>query len=329
MKRGAGDAATGTPPEVATVLDPERGPVELPGLLGDWGLIGADGRIIALHFGADGASPAAQRTLWLSALQHALGERLQRRELEDLVEQARVIQTSLLPASPPKFVDFQIAATSLPARVVGGDAYDFLPLDDDTLALAIADASGHGLPAALQARDVVIGLRMGVERDFKITRMVEKLNRIIHSGGLASRFVSLVFGELERNGNLSYVNAGHPPPLLCDDRGLHELTVGGLVLGPDATTRYKLGFAHLDRGAALLLYTDGVIEHGTGHGEPFGAERLGAWLAQWRDGPAEAAVADLIERLREHGKGEAYEDDITLVYVRRPRVGETMAPAGA
>ena len=128
-----------------------------------------------------------------------------------------------------------------------------------------------------------------------------------------------MFGELERNGNFTYINAGHPPPLLCDDLGLHSLTVGGLVLGPDAGARYKQGFAHLDRGAALLLVSDGVIEHGTTTGDAFGEERLGEWLAEWREGTAEAAVADLLARLRGHGAGAPFEDDVTIVFVRRPR----------
>lgn len=323
LKRASGDASASAPsPEVTAALDSARGPLELPALLGEWGLFAADGRVMSLHFTDEAVTPRAHRMLWLSALQHAFGERLQRRELEDLVEQSRVIQTSLLPASPPRFGDYDIAAVSLPARVVGGDAHDFIVLDEDTLALAVADASGHGLPAALQARDVVVGLRMGVERDLKITRMVEKLNRVIHASGLSSRFVSLVFGELELNGNFTYINAGHPPPLLCDEHGLHALTVGGLVLGPDVGARYKQGFAHLDRGAALVLYSDGVIEHGPSRGEMFGEERLHAWLRGWRDGPADAAVAELVSRLRAHGGGATFEDDVTIVYVRR-------SPAGA
>src|SRR4029077_16305040 len=94
----------------------------------------------------------------------------------------------LLPAAPPSFGDFDIAAVSLPALRVGGDLYDFIPLDEATLSLPIADASGPGLPAALQARDVATGLRMGVERDLKITRTVEKLNRVLHDRGHAARF---------------------------------------------------------------------------------------------------------------------------------------------
>lgn len=211
-----------------------------------------------------------------------MSQQLRRRELEDLFEQSRAIQLSLLPSRPPPFGDFDIAAVSLPARRVGGDFYDFLPVDAETIALTVADASGHGLPAALQARDIATGLRMGVERDLKITRLVEKVNRVIHRSGLVSRFVSMIFAELELNGNLAYVNAGRPPGLLIDDRGVHELSVGEMLLGPHPEATYKLGFAHVDRGASLVLYTDGVTECGVDGGPAFGTERLAAWLTEWR-----------------------------------------------
>jgi sigma-B regulation protein RsbU (phosphoserine phosphatase) len=253
----------------------------------------------------------------LSSLQYALAQHRRRHELEDLVEQARAIQTSLLPAGPILFDGFDIAAISVPARHVGGDVYDFVPLDSETLAITVADAAGHGLPAALQARDVITGLRMGVERDLKITRTVEKLNRIIHRSGLVTRFVSLVFGELETNGNLAYINAGHPPPLLLDDHGTHELGVGGIVLGPDASATYKLGFAHVDRGASLILVTDGVLEHRRPGGTMFGVEGVRHWLEDWRCGPAESGLADLMERLRAFG-GRRFEDDVSAVFIRRP-----------
>ena len=276
--------------------------------------------VIALGFATDDVPPTPTQMLAVaSPLHYAVAQHLGQRELDDLLEQARAIQTSLLPSRPPIFGDFDFAATSLPARQVGGDLFDFLPLDQDTLAITVADAAGHGLPAALQARDVATGLRMGVERDLKITRTVEKLNRVIHRSGLVSRFVSLVFGELETNGNFAYINAGHPPPLLLDDGGLHELTIGGLVLGPDPAATYKLGFAHVDRGAAMVLYTDGVIERGASEGEDFGVERLANWLTDWRAGPAAAAVADLVTRLDAFGHGMPYEDDVTIVYLRRPR----------
>ena len=304
----------------------EAGIHELPwvgdtaaGATGLFAVGGADGPLLALIPAAGEAHTALSRAELLSALNslvYAVRQRLERRQLEDVFEQARAIQLSLLPDGRQVFEGFDVFAVSMPAESVGGDLYDYFRVDAETLGFAVADASGHGLPAALQARDVATGLRMGVEGDLKITRLVEKLNRVIHRSGLASRFVSLVFGELERNGNLAYVNAGHPPPLLLDERGVRELSVGGMILGPDPEARYKLGFTHVDRGASLAVYSDGVLECGTGRGEPFGLERLREWLAAWALGPSEDAIADLLRRLAAHGGG-ASEDDVTVMLLRR------------
>ena len=266
-----------------------------------------------------GAPSPAQLGSALTSLHYALGQHHKRRELEDLFAQARAIQLSLLPDGRPRFADFDIAAISVPAQSVGGDLYDFIQVDADTLGIAIADSSGHGLPAALQARDVATGLRMGVARDFKLQRVVEKLNGIIHRSGLVTRFISLVFGELERNGNFSYINAGHPPALLLGPRGMSELSVGGMLLGPQEDAVYKLGFAHLDRGSVLAMVTDGVLERGVEGGDMFGPERVKAWLEDWPAGPAHEAIEDLLRRVNAHGDGRPLEDDVTALYVHRPR----------
>lgn len=256
----------------------------------------------------------------LHSLQHAIDQHLQRGQMETAIEQARAIQRSLLPPGRPAFQGFDVFAVSVPASDVCGDLYDYVPVDSDVLALVVADATGHGFPAALQARDVAMGVRMGVERDLKLTRLVEKLNRIIHRSGLVTRFVSMVFGELEANGNFTYVNAGHPPALLLGDGGIQELTVGGPLLGPLPDSRYKLGFAHVDRGATLVLYTDGVAECRSPDGAEFGTEGVCAWLEGSRDRDAEESVNDLLARLREHhGRRRAFEDDVTVMLVRRPR----------
>lgn len=268
----------------------------------------------------DGVRSVPTRAELLSALNsivYAVRQRLERGRLEDLFEQARTIQLSLLPPGRRTFAGFDVFAASTPAQSVGGDLYDFHDVDAETLGFAVADASGHGLPAALQARDVATGLRMGVERDLKIPRMIERLNRVIHQSGLTSRFISLFFGELERNGNLSYINAGHPPPLLLDTRGIRELTVGGMLLGPDPGATYKLGFVHVDRGASLVAYTDGVIEREDASGTIFGLERLGEWLRAAAAMPSEDAVADLMLKLVAYGDGKPFEDDVTIVMVRR------------
>lgn len=283
---------------------------------------GHDGPLLALFGPARGAlDKGPTKTEFLSAINsllYAMRQHMERRELEDLFEQARAIQMSLLPESACVFEGYDIYSLSTPAQSVGGDLYDYLKVSPNTLGLAVADASGHGLPAALQARDVAVGLRMGVERDLKITSMVGKLNAVIHRSGLSSRFISLFFGELESNGNFSYINAGHPPALLQDERGIRELSVGGMVLGPDAEASYKMGYVHVDRGATMVLYSDGVIERGTAWGsEPFGLPKLKKWLRDWKKGPAEAAVKDLFQRLAQHESGKPFDDDVTVMLVRR------------
>lgn len=263
--------------------------------------------------------PQADFSSALHSLQYAVLQHLQREALQGVMDQARAIQGSLLPPGRIAFDGYDAFAASMPAADVGGDLYDWAPLDAETLALTVADSSGHGLPAALQARDVAMGVRMGVERDLKVTRMVEKLNRIIHRSGLVTRFVSMFFGELEANGNLVYVNAGHPPAMLLDDAGVRDLGVGGPVLGPLPDAVYKLGFAHVDRGAALAIVTDGVIECADRSGAHFGEEGVRAWLAESRERSAEASIERLFERLHDHRGRGSFEDDVTALLVRRPR----------
>ena len=99
---------------------------------------------------------------------------------------------------------------------------------------------------------------MAVERDFKIVRTVERLNRIIHESRLTTRFVSLFYGEIEDDGNLMYVNAGHPHPLHFHGPSVTPLVQTGVVLGPTANATYSRGYRRLEPGDSLLLYTDGM-----------------------------------------------------------------------
>ena len=90
---------------------------------------------------------------------------------------------------------------SIPAEEVGGDFCDFVHVAEDLVGFALGDASGHGLPAALLVRDIVTGLRMGLEKHLRMEYVFSKLNRVIHRSNVSSRYVSVFYGELERNGN--------------------------------------------------------------------------------------------------------------------------------
>ncbi len=252
----------------------------------------------------------------LNTVRAALGTRLTEERVKGSFREAAAIQQSLLVEEPPPFPGFEIACRSLPAEEVGGDFYDFYSLAPEMLGLSIGDASGHGLPAALLVRDIVTGLRMGIERDLKIASVFEKLNGVIHRSTLSSRFVSLVYAEIETNGNLIYVNAGHQPPLLYQQDGFQELRRGGTVIGPVAEARFQRGIVKMAPGAVLVLTTDGILERRGARGE-FGDEGVQAVVVENRDRPAAEILEKLFRAAADYGYGKPWDDDATAVVVRR------------
>lgn len=258
----------------------------------------------------------------LGILRHSLNQKIRHERTEGIFREARAIQASILPRRNPVFGGFDIAGRYVPVETVGGDVFDFVPLSDKIMGIAIADVSGHGLPAALQTRDIYMGLRMGLGRDFKIVRTVERLNRIIHESTLTSRFVSMFYGELERQGTFIYVNAGHPPPFhLPADGEPRPLEEGGTVLGPVADAAYERGFVKLRPGDLLVLFTDGISETwGRRDGKliEYGAERLIEVAAAHRHEPAERIVDALFDDVAAFSRNRPVNDDRTIVVVRYP-----------
>ena len=120
-------------------------------------------------------------------MRYAINQKLRAQRFESLIVEAQRIQQSILPQRIPQYAGFDIWGKTVPAEIVSGDFYDFIPVSDNILGLAVADGSGHGLPAALVVRDIYLGLRMATDRDFKIIRTMEKLNSIIHRSRLTTK----------------------------------------------------------------------------------------------------------------------------------------------
>jgi phosphoserine phosphatase RsbU/P len=211
----------------------------------------------------------------------------------------------------------------VPAEEVGGDLFDFLRVSERSLGVAVADASGHGLPAALQARDAIIGLRMGVEENLRISATLEKLNRVVNHSALASKFISLFYCELESAGTLVYCNAGHNPPLVWNGTAFRELSRGGMILGPNPTAQYERGYETLDPGAVLLAYTDGIVEAVDAKDDAFGMERLRALIASrtWRS--ARELVEAIFAAVQAHTGTDVRDDDQTVVAVIRAATAQS------
>src|SRR3954462_1018249 len=269
----------------------------------------------------------------LGILRHSVNQKIRRDKMEGIFEQARKIQSSILPRRSPEYGDFDISGRSEPMEEVGGDFFDYIPLTKKILGLAIADVSGHGLPAALQVRDIYMGLRMGLARDFKIVRTVERMNNIIHQSTLTSRFVSAFYGELELNGVFIYVNAGHPPPIhLSADGAVRYLEEGGPVLGPLPGATDERGFVIMKPGDMMVFYTDGICEtrgreKESDPFEEYGTDRL-LRVARDAQGKSAQEIVDAIFRSVEAFSGDApADDDRTIMVVSHPVIDTSVTQA--
>lgn len=253
----------------------------------------------------------------LNTLRAALSSRLMEERLQGGLREAAEIQASLLPDVAPSFPPFEMAQRSHPAEEVGGDFFDYRnALSDEVLGIAIGDASGHGLPAALLVRDVVIGLRMGLEKDLRIASVFQRLNRVIHESTLSSKFISVFYAELERDGTLTYVNAGHPSPLIVSKDSAERLNVGGTVIGPLPEVRFKRGLAILPQGACLVMCTDGILERRNSADEFYGEARFIETVRRNLARPAGEILAAVFKECEAFGLQRPFDDDATLVVVK-------------
>jgi len=276
-----------------------------------------EGNSHVLSFSVHGETKEQSILYSLSAVRHVVNLKLEQQKLTGILEESRIIQESLLPPAPPRFAGYDIDGRSRPTEIVGGDLFDYLPLSEDLLGVAIADASGHGLPAALLARDVITGLRVSADANLKVVRTVERLNRVIHRAALSSKFISLFYCELERNGTLIYCNAGHNPPLIRRARSFETLERGGLVLGPNPAARYERGHVVLRPGDTVVLYTDGLIERKDRRGREYGMERLRRLLRDLEGKTAREMVDALFEASDKFANGAPAADDRTAVVIRK------------
>jgi phosphoserine phosphatase RsbU/P len=252
-----------------------------------------------------------------NTIKKVLHARISSEHFTSSLHQAKLIQRSLLPNKAPEITGFDIYGKSIPTDIVGGDMYDYMDFKDGHFGIAIGDASGHGLPAALLVRDVVTGLRMGLEKEMKITPVLEKLNRVIHRSTLSTSFTSLFYGEVETNGDIVYANAGHPPPILVNGDNIEMLERGGTILGPLPEIKLQRGFAYLKPNSFLVLFSDGLIERQNVLGEHFDISRLIELMIKNQKLSAQELVEHIIDAAYIFGNQSKWKDDLTVVVVKR------------
>ncbi len=274
-------------------------------------------RQLLIVFGLQDGWIREEISLFMNAFQMALNFRLFSDIMDTELEKAIQIQKSLLPRSAPKIDGYDIYGKSVPTIIVGGDFYEYFQPDEGFYGVSIGDASGHGIPAALLVRDVVVGLRMGLASRFKLTYIIKKLNRVIQKNTFASNFVSLLLGEFEENGHFFYVNAGHPAPFVIQNSEIINLDATGMVMGFLKDLEIQRAHVQLKPNSIMVMYTDGIIERQNQEGEQFGVKRLQELVMQNKGKTAEEIVKIIYDKVYKFGGAIHWEDDATVVVIKR------------
>lgn len=201
---------------------------------------------------------------------------------------------------------------------LGGDCYDFLPLPDSRLALAVGDASGKGLAAALMISNVQSSLRTAASfAGNDGAAVLTAVNRQVHASSLADRYATLFYGVFEGvTRTLRYANAGHNPPMVMRrDGSVLWLETGGAPVGMFPHWEYEEGAVQLNSGDVVVAYTDGVVEAANPFGEMWGVEGLQKAAAENRDRSAGGLVHAIFKCMDEFSRGFRT-DDATVVVLR-------------
>jgi sigma-B regulation protein RsbU (phosphoserine phosphatase) len=239
--------------------------------------------------------------------------------LEQELQVARDVQASLLPRETPQLPGWEFVARWRPAREVAGDYYDYIPADGGRLGLVIADVTDKGMPAALfmaLTRSIVRASMIG---DSSPAGGIARANRLICADSTRGMFVTLFYALLDPAAReITYVNAGHNPPLLCRAQGgqLTPLVRTGMALGIESGATFEQRTLRLDPGDFIFLYTDGVTDATDIHQHMFGIERLERLLLDQCDQPAAQVMAALEGAIDDFAGATAPFDDIAMMVVR-------------
>jgi serine phosphatase RsbU (regulator of sigma subunit) len=257
--------------------------------------------------------------------------RFQQERLERELQLAMEIQQRFQPTAPPSVPGYELQGISFPCYEIGGDYYDFIQREDGRLVIALGDVSGKGTAAALLMSSLHASIHAQTGSHDTLVETISAVNRYLADNIPSNRFVTLFYAELDPDsGAVSFLNAGHNPPLIVHAAGtVEQLASGGLPLGIKADADYREGRTTLQLGDVLVIYSDGVTEAASPSGEEFGPTRLYEVVSRNVDASA-AGIRDRIESaLTKFSQGTQAADDITLVIVKRQAETRQLSASGA
>ena len=239
--------------------------------------------------------------------------------MKEEVRLAATIQMDLLPKSSPVIPGYDIAGKSIPAQVVGGDYFDFIPVDDKRLAVCLGDVSGKGLPASLLMANLQATLRGQTLLANSAKLCVQRSNRLLYQSTSPEKFVTLFYSIFDTaNHSICFSNAGHDNPFLFGEAGdPARLKTGGVVLSIMEDYPYEEETLPIGPGTVIVMYSDGVTEAVNVRQEQFGEDRIRQVIEEHRQATSAELIEHVVSAVRAHAAGAPQMDDITLVVARR------------
>jgi sigma-B regulation protein RsbU (phosphoserine phosphatase) len=250
-------------------------------------------------------------------------EARQKQEQEFQLQLAHDVQQRFY-AVPPTLVGFDIGASIHPADATGGDYFDFIPLSDGSLLVAVADAKGHGFSSALVMALTRAYVRCFAAMELEVHEVLARVNQMLLKDLKHGDFVTLFLARLNpSHSTLSYASAGHVPGLVFHDSGAikHTLESTGPPLGLFAASQFSLEQkVFLDPGEIAVFLTDGVIESATPEGQQFGMERVLSQVQTLSQESASQMADGIFHATRAFVRGDLQDDDITSVVIKADRL---------
>lgn len=245
-------------------------------------------------------------------------ETLEKQRLEKDIETARNIQKNLLPKTIPSFSNIQLSAFNSAARMVGGDYYDVIKLDNENLLFAIADVSGKGVSAALIMANLQAFLKSICKQKISLPEATNMMNDLVCENATMGSFITFFWGIINNNTKkLTYVNAGHNPPLLLRNGEITKLKKGGMILGVlPALNSYLYEIIQMKSNDTLILFTDGITEAMNSNGEEFSDERLEELMKKIYTKESDEILEIIKTEVKKFTLGAEQSDDITCLVIK-------------
>lgn len=248
-------------------------------------------------------------------IEHLTGK--ERSLLENDLELSQKVQRALLPQSAPEIRGLEVAAFSQPARIVGGDYFDFVRMKNGCHAIVIADVMGKGMPASMLMASLQASLRIIAPESNEPAEVVARLNHLFNHNIRLTKFVTLFLARYDEDSRvLTYCNAGHNPPLVHRaDGSIEALLPTGAAIGLIEQAEFLQGTITLRPGDRMVLYTDGVVESMNAEEQLFGQERLETLLRETSGSSARNMIGSLKEQLQKFSGETIPGDDTTVIAI--------------